>query len=82
VRDPFNLSYCGAGSLAECRRSLWDVVHLGADRLTSQLGEPDPAKWTKPAATTGFVPGLLPNRFPTTNRPTFQQVLELQRHGD
>jgi acyl-homoserine lactone acylase PvdQ len=81
VQDPFNLPYCGAGSLAECRRSLWDAVHLAADRLTSQLGEPDPAKWTKPAATTGFVPGLLPNRFPTTNRPTFQQVLELQRRG-
>jgi acyl-homoserine lactone acylase PvdQ len=79
VQDPFNLSYCGAGSLADCRRALWDAVHLGADRLTSQLAEPDPAKWTKPAATTGFVPGLLPNRFPTTNRPTFQQVLELQR---
>jgi hypothetical protein len=82
VRDPFNLSYCGAGSLAACRRSLWDAVHLAADRLTSQLGEPDPAKWTKPAARTSFVPGLLPNTFPATNRPTFQQVLELQRHGD
>ena len=34
-----------------------------------------------PASRTGFIPGLLPNTFPTTNRPTFQQVLELQRHG-
>jgi hypothetical protein len=56
VRDPFNLSYCGAGSLAECRRSLWDAVHLAADRLTSQLGEPDPAKWTKPAGPHEFRP--------------------------
>jgi acyl-homoserine lactone acylase PvdQ len=81
VQDPFNLSYCGDGSLARCRNSLWDAVHRGADRLTSQLGEADPAKWTKPAARTRFVPGLLPNTFPTTNRPTFQQVLELQRKG-
>jgi Penicillin amidase len=81
AQDPFNLSYCGDGSLAECRRSLWDAVHLGADRLTSQLGETDPAKWTRRAARTGFVPGLLPNTFPATNRPTFQQVLELQRSG-
>jgi acyl-homoserine lactone acylase PvdQ len=81
VRDPFNLSYCGDGSLPECRDSLWNAVHLAADRLATQLGEPDPANWTKPAARTGFIPGLLPNTFPSTNRPTFQQVLELQRHG-
>jgi acyl-homoserine lactone acylase PvdQ len=81
VQDPFNLSYCGDGSLAACRDSLWNAVHSSADRLTSQLGEPDPSNWTKQAARTGFVPGLLPNTFPSTNRPTFQQVLELQRHG-
>ncbi|HEY8094321.1 MAG TPA: hypothetical protein VID93_11075, partial [Acidimicrobiales bacterium] len=81
VRDRFNLSYCGAGSLAACRSSLWNVVHQTADQLASQLGEPDPTKWTGPASRTGFIPGLLPNTFPTTNRPTFQQVLELQRHG-
>jgi acyl-homoserine lactone acylase PvdQ len=82
VRDRFNLSYCGAGSLTACRNSLWNAVHQTADQLATQLGEPDPSKWTGPAARTGFVPGLLPNTFPTTNRPTFQQVLELQRHGD
>ena len=71
----------GDGSLAACRDSLWNAVHASADRLTSQLGEPDPANWTKQAARSGFVPGLLPNTFPSTNRPTFQQVLELQRHG-
>jgi hypothetical protein len=81
VTDPFNLSYCGGGSLAECRSSLWNAVHLTADQLASQLGEPDPAKWTGPASRTGFIPGLLKNTFPTTNRPTFQQVLELQRGG-
>ena len=27
----------------------------------------------------GFTPGLIPNTMRTTNRPTFQQVLELQR---
>jgi acyl-homoserine lactone acylase PvdQ len=81
VVDPFNLSYCGGGSLAQCRSSLWTAVHAAADQLTSQLGEADPTNWTKPAFRTGFVPGLLPNTFPATNRPTFQQVLELQRGG-
>jgi acyl-homoserine lactone acylase PvdQ len=82
VRDRFNLSYCGAGSLTACRNSLWNAVHQTAEQLATQLGQADPAKWTGPASRTGFVPGLLPNTFPTTNRPTFQQVLELQRHGD
>jgi acyl-homoserine lactone acylase PvdQ len=80
VLGRFHLSYCGNGSLSACRASLWAAIDSTANQLAAQQGEPDPAKWRKPAATTGFVPGLLPNRFPSTNRPTFQQVLELQRH--
>ena len=79
VRGRFNLSYCGNGSLGACRASLWDAVDASADALVGRFGTSDPASWRKPADTTGFTPGLLPNRFPTTNRPTFQQVLELQR---
>ena len=40
--------------------------------------------WLKTASRTGFVPGLLPNTFPTTNRPTFQQVVQFKNdwgHG-
>ena len=81
VAGPFNNSYCGGGSLSQCRDSLWAVLRRVANQLTNELGEPNPAKWSRPAATTGFTPGLIPNRFPTTNRPTFQQVLELERHG-
>jgi hypothetical protein len=79
AKDPFNIAYCGNGSLAACRASLWDVVNESADALQGRFGTNDPASWLKPVDTTGFTPGLLPNRFPTTNRPTFQQVLELQR---
>lgn len=75
----FNLAYCGSGSLATCRDSLWAAIHAAADATAIAQGQPDPSLWTKTAATTGFVPGLLPNRFPTTNRPTFQQVLEFER---
>jgi len=81
VEGPFNLSYCGGGSLPQCRASLWEAIHQAADRLATELGEADPAMWLKPAAQTGFLPGLLPTTFPTTNRPTFQQVLEFQRHA-
>ena len=79
VRGRFNLSYCGRGKLAACRASLWQAVHDTADQLTTDQAEANPANWKKEAATTGFVPGLLPNRFPSTNRPTFQQVLEFQK---
>ncbi|MQA75869.1 MAG: hypothetical protein GEU88_16305 [Solirubrobacterales bacterium] len=81
VKGPFNLRYCGGGSLAACRASLWGVVDDVADDLAAQQGDPDPADWQAPAARSGFVPGLIPNTFPATNRPTFQQVLELDRHG-
>jgi hypothetical protein len=81
VEGPFNLRYCGGGSLARCRASLWGVVHQVAGELAAQQGNANPAAWRKPADRTGFVPGLLPTTFPTTNRPTFQQVLELERHG-
>ena len=81
VVGPFNLRYCGLGSLSACADSLWQAVHQTADALTTQLGQADPSLWQKTASTTGFVPGLLPIRFPTTNRPTFQQVLELGRFG-
>jgi hypothetical protein len=77
VQGPFNLSYCGGGSLPACTASLWQAIHQAADTLATQQGQTDPTLWRKTASRTGFVPGLLPNTFPTTNRPTFQQVLEL-----
>ncbi len=77
VSGPFRLSYCGNGRLGACRDSLWAAVHQAADQLAAQLG-PDPAQWLTTAARTSFTPGLIPNTIRTTNRPTFQQVLELQ----
>ncbi len=79
VIGPFNLSYCGLGSLPQCAASLWQAVHDTADALTTQQGQAEPGLWRGPAARAGFVPGVLPNTFPFTNRPTFQQVLEFDR---
>jgi hypothetical protein len=64
-----------------CSASLWQAIHQTADALALDQGEADPSLWRKTASTTGFVPGLLATRFPTTNRPTFQQVLEFERFG-
>jgi acyl-homoserine lactone acylase PvdQ len=81
VTARFNVLYCGNGVLPVCRQALWQAIHDAADAATTTFGQADPSLWIKKAATTGFTPGILPNRFPTTNRPTFQQVLELDRHG-
>ena len=78
VRGRYNLRYCGDGDLDACRASLWAAVDASAAGLADDFGSDDPASWRGEASTTGFVPGLLPIRFPTTNRPTFQQVLEFQ----
>jgi acyl-homoserine lactone acylase PvdQ len=81
VQGPFNLRYCGGGSLAQCRASLWSAIHQAVDGLAAELGQSDPARWIKPVGTTGFTPGLLTTRFPTTNRAVFQQVLEFDKQG-
>jgi hypothetical protein len=81
VTGKFNLRYCGNGSLSACRASLWAVVDQVAAGLATTQGS-DPTTWTSAASRTGFTPGLIPDTFRTTNRPTFQQVLELARPGD
>jgi len=75
VKGPFHLRYCGKGSLTACRESLWAVVDQVAAQLAAANGS-DPTAWRSTASRTGFVPGLIPNTMRTTNRPTFQQVLE------
>jgi hypothetical protein len=80
VKGPFNLRYCGKGSLTACRGSLWAAVDGVTRVLAAQLG-PNPSAWRSTASRTGFTPGLIPNTMRTTNRPTFQQVLEFDHRG-
>ena len=79
VRGRFNLRYCGRGSLRACRASLWRAIGEAANGLGTLFGNPDPTSWRRPADRTSFAPGLIPNTIRETNRPTFQQVLELRR---
>jgi hypothetical protein len=81
VVGPFNLSYCGLGSLPDCSAALWQAIHQAADTLAAQQKQADPSLWRKTAAVIRFVPGLLPDTIPSTNRSTFQQVLEFDRSG-
>ena len=65
------------GSLDACRASLWAAVDQAALARSPRPQGPNPAAWRSPARRTGFTPGLIPDTFRATNRPTFQQVLEL-----
>ena len=76
VQGPFNLAYCGAGDLAECSAALWEAVDSVARDLAAEHGD-DPTTWLREGQLSGFTPGLIPDMFRRTNRPTFQQVLEL-----
>jgi acyl-homoserine lactone acylase PvdQ len=78
VRGPFGLRYCGEGSLERCRASLWGALAGATAQLAAAQG-PDPAAWRADATPERieFSPRLLPDTMRWTNRPTFQQVLEL-----
>ncbi len=78
VNGKFNLRYCGNGSLDACRASLWAAFDQAIGPLATAQG-PNPANWRGPASRTGFTPGLIPDTFRATNRPTFQQVLEFAK---
>ena len=76
VDGPFQFSYCGEGDLDACRTDLWTAVDQRMGELAGERG-PDPATWLAEARRTTFVPGLIPDDFRATNRPTYQQLLEL-----
>jgi acyl-homoserine lactone acylase PvdQ len=78
VDGPFNVAYCGAGDLTECQISLWETVESVVSELAAERGD-DPATWLREGQRTTFVPGLIPDDFRSTNRPTFQQLLEFAR---
>ena len=75
VEGEFNVSYCGAGDLTDCRASLWTVVDTVVSALADEMGD-DPTTWLREGLRSTFTPGLIPDDFRSTNRPTFQQVLE------
>lgn len=75
VAGKFSLRYCGKGDLDTCRASLWQVVDEVSQELAGERGD-DPTTWLREGALSSFAPGLIPNTFRSTNRPTFQQVLE------
>jgi hypothetical protein len=74
VRGKYKLRYCGNGSLAACRASLWVAMAAATNDLVASQG-PDPSRWRADSPRISFAPGLIPNTMRFTNRSTFQQVI-------
>jgi hypothetical protein len=74
VKGRYSQGYCGAGVLSACRTSLWSALQHAANVLVATQG-PDPHTWRLADQPITFIPGVLPNTMPYTNRPTFQQVV-------
>jgi hypothetical protein len=80
VRGRYSRRYCGGGSLARCRTSLWAAIQSAATALEHRYG-PNPNAWFTTDARITFVPGLIPFTMRWTNRSTFQQVIEFTGHA-
>jgi hypothetical protein len=80
VKGAFSRRYCGNGSLAACRASLWAAIQTAAEKLAAAQG-PEPAAWRESAKRIGFLPGLIQYTMRWTNRSTFQQVIEFDGHA-
>ncbi len=75
----FNLSYCGNGSLAACRDIAVGGGPLRGRRPGGAVRDVRPDEVADDRVDHGVRPRpAARTRFPTTNRPTFQQVLEFQ----
>ena len=75
VEGPFTLQYCGAGDVAACSADLWAAIDAALAETAAELGD-DLSSWRREGQRSGFTPGLIPDDFRSTNRPTYQQVLE------
>ncbi len=78
VLAPYSVRYCGRGNVRGCARSLWAAIRTGTSDLVKLVG-PNTSAWRTNQGMTSFVPNLIPTKFPTTNRPTYQQVISFAR---
>ena len=82
--QPFTNSYCGAGNLRRCQKSIWSAIASAGRQLTKAQKTSDPAAWRASATAERitFVPsGLLPLTLRYTNRPSgIQQVISFSGH--
>lgn len=77
VEGRLHLDYCSAGDLARCQAALWAVIDGVAAELGTDFASDDPATRLADDRRMTFIPGLIPETLRYTDRPTFQQLVEL-----
>ncbi len=81
LAQPYSRQYCGNGSLAACRASLWAAVQAAAEAIKAKQGSAL-TKWhTEPVRITFPPDPLMSFTMSWTNRSTFQQVITFTGHG-
>jgi hypothetical protein len=82
VPQPFNVSYCGKGSLKACQKAIWNALDASGAEIAAAQGTEDPTAWRSDATRERikFSPvGLTTMRY--TNRPSgIQQVISFNGH--
>jgi acyl-homoserine lactone acylase PvdQ len=81
--QPFRVSYCGAGDLAQCQQDVWNAIADAGAQLAIEQGSTDPADWRADATAEriSFAPGLFRKTLRYTNRPSgIQQVISFRGH--
>jgi len=85
VTAPWSRTYCGGGDLAACRSALWSSMVVAAADLELEFNDPDVADWKRDIVyedvryTAVGVTSVPPQ--PWINRPTFQQVVQINSSG-
>ena len=77
--EPYSRQYCGNGNLETCSKSLWTAMQTALEGVASTQGS-KVKKWKAPKVQIEFAPGVLAYKMPWTNRSTFQQVIEFEKH--
>jgi acyl-homoserine lactone acylase PvdQ len=83
VKQPFKVSYCGAGNLGACQQAVWDAIATAGAEIAAEQGTADPSAWREDATDEriSFAPGVLPTTIRYTNRPSgIQQVISFKGH--
>jgi len=82
VQDPWSRTYCGNGNLAACRTALWEAMEDAAADLEAAFGSANVADWKRTRADDEVqhravgITAVPPIHW--INRPTFQQVVQLE----
>jgi hypothetical protein len=81
VTAPWSRTYCGGGDLAACRQALWSSMAAAAEDLEVEFNALDVVDWKRAITdedvryTAVGVTSVPPQ--PWINRPTFQQVVQI-----